>query len=49
MDNTLKINTALELENLKKYDFELYEKIKQLIINARELKALKDGELKFIS
>lgn len=42
-----KINTALELEEMKKYDYELYQKIKQLIITSRELKALKQGELIF--
>lgn len=38
---------ALELEEMKEYDNALYQKIKLLITTARELKALKNGELIF--
>ncbi|TAN66817.1 hypothetical protein WS9_009565 [Paraclostridium sordellii 8483] len=42
-----KINVALELAEMEKYDYELCQKIKQLIINARELQALRQGEMIF--
>lgn len=40
-----KINTARDLEELKNNDYVLYAKIKQLIINARELQAVRNGEI----
>ncbi|GAA0104078.1 hypothetical protein UT300013_07000 [Paraclostridium sordellii] len=43
-----KINVALELAEMEGYDYELCQKIKQLIINARELQALRQGEMIFI-
>lgn len=38
-----KIDTALELEELRIYDNALYQKIKQLILNAKELKDIKEN------
>ncbi|MGU8449435.1 hypothetical protein V1657_11710 [Clostridium perfringens] len=42
-----KKDIALALEEIKDYDNALYQKIKSLITTARELKALKNGELIF--
>lgn len=36
-----KIDTALELEELRVYDNTLYKKIKQIILNAKELNDIK--------
>lgn len=40
-----KVNAALELEEIRKYDYELYKKIEGLIIAAKELKLLKEGKI----